>query len=159
MLSLKGNLCLCRQQMQGRAIIRQLHPPIPGSRDHNLGHSCHGALSWPLVPVHPPTGEEHSEPEAHEEQRDREADSPTDIVLHPDQHGGRQQGADVDGEEVPVEEGTLPQALRGSEASNWSALKAEVQGLDATIAKGREIESKVDGNTADVVGGLQHRGQ
>jgi hypothetical protein len=29
-------------------------------------------------------------------------------------------------------------------------------GLDATIAKGREIESKVDGDTADVVGGLQH---
>ena len=120
---------------------------IPYCRNDHLRDSCERTPFQLLVPVHLPAGNKHGEAEHGERYRDREADPPPNVVLHPDKRRRRQQGAQVDGEEEPIEEGALVHPLRRVGAIELVGAKSRGAGLDATGPDGDEIEPQVHRST------------
>ena len=141
--------------MQGRAIFRQDQIVVPDSSNKHLGDSCQRAPPFhSLVPVNLPTGDEHDEARQHEHRRDRKPESPPNVVLHPDDHSGGQQGADVDGEVVPVEEGALGHPLHWISRVKLIGTECTDAWLNSTIAESNKIQAQVRGEAvnAAVVG-------
>nr|ACR35733.1 unknown [Zea mays]ACR36527.1 unknown [Zea mays] len=134
-----------RLMQQGRAVVRlrQHQTVVPDSSNHHLRGSCQRAPSHSLVPVNLPTGDEQHESRQHEQGRDREPDSPPNVVLHPDDHRRGQQGADVDGEVVPVEEGALGPPLHGVRRVELVGTERADARLDSAGAESGEVEAQV----------------
>lgn len=140
--------------VQERAVAGKLHAAIPDGGDYHLAEPREGA---PRRRVGRPEAaqagaeEEGGERDGHDRRRDAEAEPPAGALLHPHQHGGRQQRADVDAEVVPVEEGR-PRRRRRVVIELVGAQRRGAR-LDAADAEGDEVEPQEHGGAEDAIGG------